>query len=389
MDAEILYDFRSDTVTRPTAAMLQAMLKAPTGDDVFGDDPTVLALESETAALLGKEAALFVASGTMSNLLAMRLHVGPLAEVLCDHRAHVHQWEVGGIHATGAAVAAVAPEPGERFLTAASVAAHTRTDNCLYHQPVTAVLALENTLNGDVMPLAEVDAAAAEARALGLATHLDGARLWNAVAASEGVAADAWAAPFDTVSVCLSKGLGAPIGSVLVGSAAHIDRARHFRKLSGGGWRQAGLLAAAGRHALAHHRERLAEDHAAAEELAAGVADLGFAVQPPETNMVVRAAGGGRRLRARGAAAARRGGHPRRRRVRRSARAQPGGGGGARDALRDAPADAAAGSARLSAGSRGCCDESSCGGFYFVHLGKPEKSVYGEVVRCTFVLDEG
>ena len=242
MDAEILYDFRSDTVTRPTAAMLQAMLKAPTGDDVFGDDPTVLALESETAALLGKEAALFVASGTMSNLLAMRLHVGPLAEVLCDHRAHVHQWEVGGIHATGAAVAAVAPEPGERFLTAASVAAHTRTDNCLYHQPVTEVLALENTLNGDVMPLAEVDAACAEARALGLATHLDGARLWNAVAASEGVAADAWAAPFDTVSVCLSKGLGAPIGSVLVGSAAHIDRARHFRKLSGGGWRQAGLL---------------------------------------------------------------------------------------------------------------------------------------------------
>ena len=286
MDAEILYDFRSDTVTRPTAAMLQAMLKAPTGDDVFGDDPTVLALESETAALLGKEAALFVASGTMSNLLAMRLHVGPLAEVLCDHRAHVHQWEVGGIHATGAAVAAVAPEPGERFLTAASVAAHTRTDNCLYHQPVTAVLALENTLNGDVMPLAEVDAACAEARALGLATHLDGARLWNAVAASEGVAADAWAAPFDTVSVCLSKGLGAPIGSVLVGSAAHIDRARHFRKLSGGGWRQAGLLAAAGRHALAHHRAGLAEDHAAAEELAAGVADLGFAVQPPETNMV-------------------------------------------------------------------------------------------------------
>ena len=127
MDAEILYDFRSDTVTRPTAAMLQAMLKAPTGDDVFGDDPTVLALESEPAALLGTEAALCVAAGTMSNLLAMRLHVGPLAEVLCDHRAHVHQWEVGGIHATGAAVAAVAPEPGERFLTAASVAAHTRT----------------------------------------------------------------------------------------------------------------------------------------------------------------------------------------------------------------------------------------------------------------------
>ena len=278
-------DFRSDTVTQPTPAMLQAMVSARLGDDVFGDDPTVLALEEETAALLGKEAALFVVSGTMSNQLAMRVHLGPLKEVLCDHRAHIHVWEVGAIHATGAAVAAVAPDPGNRFLTASTVEANVRTDNCLYHQPVTTLLSLENTLNGSVQPLAELEGAVGVARRLGLAAHLDGARLWNAVAASEHSAAE-FAAPFDSVSVCLSKGLGAPIGSVLLGSAEIIDAARHHRKMLGGGWRQAGLLAAAGRYALQHHRERLAEDHANAQALASGLSELGFDVQPPETNMV-------------------------------------------------------------------------------------------------------
>ena len=152
-----LYDFRSDTVTRPTAAMLQAMIDAPTGDDVFGEDPTVSRLEEETASLLGAEAGLFVASGTMSNQLALRTHVGPLEEVMCDHRAHIHTWEVGGIHALcGASVAAAEPLAGQQFLDAAAVRLHARLDHSLYHQPVTKLLALENTLNGAVAPLSLV-----------------------------------------------------------------------------------------------------------------------------------------------------------------------------------------------------------------------------------------
>ena len=228
---------------------------------------------------------MFVTTGTLSNQIAMRLHVGPLQEVLCDHRAHIHVWEVGGIHATGAAVAAVKPEPGESFLTAESVMANARTDNCLYHQPVTKLLSLENTLNGDVMPMEQLEAAVSTARDLGLSAHLDGARLWNACAASGHTPAE-YAAPFDTVSVCLSKGLGAPVGSVLVGSEDHIEEARHYRKMLGGGWRQAGVLAAAGIYALENHRERLVDDHAAASDLADGLVKLGFDVQPPKTNMV-------------------------------------------------------------------------------------------------------
>ena len=279
-----LYDFRSDTVTRPTAAMLQAMVDAPVGDDVFGDDPTVRRLEEETASLLGAEAGLFVASGTMSNQLALRTHVGPLDEVLCDHRAHIHTWEVGGIHALcGASVAPAEPLAGQQFLDAAAVRLHARLDHSLYHQPVTKLLALENTLNGAVAPLSLITEAVVAARELGLATHLDGARLFNAAAAS-GEPLDGYGALFDTVSVCLSKGLGAPVGSVLCGSAARIDRARHWRKLYGGGWRQAGLLAAAGLHGLAEHRERLLEDHANAAELATGLTELGFSVQTPQTN---------------------------------------------------------------------------------------------------------
>jgi threonine aldolase len=265
--------------------MLMSMNRAMVGDDVFRDDPTVNKLEAMTADLLGKEAAMFVTTGTLSNQIAMRLHVGPLQEVLCDHRAHIHVWEVGGIHATGAAVAAVKPEPGESFLTAESVMANARTDNCLYHQPVTKLLSLENTLNGDVMPMEQLEAAVSTARDLGLSAHLDGARLWNACAASGHTPAE-YAAPFDTVSVCLSKGLGAPVGSVLVGSEDHIEEARHYRKMLGGGWRQAGVLAAAGIYALENHRERLVDDHAAASDLADGLVKLGFDVQPPKTNMV-------------------------------------------------------------------------------------------------------
>ena len=283
--AETKFDYRSDTVTQPTPEMLRAIMSAHVGDDVFGDDPTVHELEARVAAELGKEAAVFVASGTMSNQLAMRVHVGPTDEVLCDHRAHIHCWEVGAVHATGAAIAPIVPDEGERFLTPSAVEAATRTDNCLYHHAVTKLLSLENTLNGEVMSLAQLEATCSTARGLGLNCHLDGARLWNAVAAS-GVTAGEYAAPFDTVSVCFSKGLGAPVGSVLVGSAAHIEKARHFRKYLGGGWRQAGLLAAACLHALDHHRDRLVEDHDAAFELANGLAALGFAIETPQTNMV-------------------------------------------------------------------------------------------------------
>lgn len=272
-------------MTQPTPAMLQAMLSARVGDDVFRDDPTVNELEARVAAELGKEAAMFVASGTMSNQLALRVHVGPLDEVLCDHRAHIHCWEVGALHATGAAVAPIVPDAGERFLTPSAVMSAARTDNCIYHHAVTKLLGLENTLNGEVMPLAQLLATCDTARGLGLRCHLDGARLWNAVAAS-GVSAADYAAPFDSVSVCFSKGLGAPVGSVLVGNSEFIDRARHFRKFYGGGWRQAGLLAAACIHAIDHHRERLLEDHDAAADLATGLRELGFSVEEPQTNMV-------------------------------------------------------------------------------------------------------
>ena len=221
----------------------------------------------------------------MSNQIAMRLHVGALDEVLCDHRAHLQCWEVGATHAMGAAIAPVAPAAGERFLTRDVVLANARTDHSLYHHAVTRLLSLENTLNGEVMPLEHLESAVGAAREAGLKCHLDGARLWNASAAS-GTAVSAFVAPFDTISVCLSKGLGAPVGSLLIGSSEDIERARHFRKYLGGGWRQAGFLAAAGLHALRHHQERLVEDHDAAKALAGGLEELGYVVDPPQTNMV-------------------------------------------------------------------------------------------------------
>ena len=228
-------DFRSDTVTQPDDGMRAAMVSAEVGDAVFGDDPTVLRLEARVASMLGKEAALFVASGTMANTLAMRVHLAPLEEVVCDYRCHVHVWENGGVHAhTGAAVSAVRPrDHGERFITARILEEYVRLDHSLYHTPTTTLVALENTLNGAVQPLDEMVAVSDWARQRGVATHLDGARLWNAAAAT-GVELERYGALFDTVSVCLSKGLGAPIGSVLVGDAKRIEKARHFHKLMGG-----------------------------------------------------------------------------------------------------------------------------------------------------------
>ena len=281
-------DFRSDTVTQPCDGMRRAMASAEVGDAVFGDDPSVLALEARVAAMLGKDAALFVASGTMANSLAMRVHLAPLDEVVCDYRSHIHVWENGGVHAhTGASVAAVRPaDHGDRFITAAALEEYVRLDNSLYHTPTTRLLSLENTLNGTVQPLDEMAAASAAARAHGLATHCDGARLWHA-AASSGTDVASYGALFDTVSVCLSKGLGAPVGSVLAGDAALIAKARHHHKLLGGGWRQAGILAAAATYALDVNLPRLAESHDTATQLASGLVELGFRVPAAaETNMV-------------------------------------------------------------------------------------------------------
>ena len=255
-------DLRSDTVTQPTPAMRAAMAAAAVGDDVFGNDPTVNALQERIAALLGKEAALFVASGTQSNLIAIMSHCGRGDEYLVGQGAHCYRYEAGG----AAVLGSVQPQPIE-------------------HQP-DGSLALENTLGGKVMPMAYLADATALARRRGLATHLDGARLFNA-AVKLGVAPRSVAAPFDSVSVCFSKGLGAPVGSALVGSRALIAAAQRWRKMLGGGMRQAGVVAAAALHALDHHVERLADDHALAARLAEGLAGLpGVVVEPAQTNMV-------------------------------------------------------------------------------------------------------
>lgn len=280
-------DLRSDTVTQPTAAMREAMTRAPVGDDVYGEDPTVCALEAAAAARVGKEAAVFVPSGTMANQIAIRLHARHGEVVLASTGAHVLRYEGGAAAAfsgvqiveIGAAGLFSAEDVRARYVPATNV-----------HLAPTTLLAAEDTHNaagGRVFPVDELHAAAWAAQDLGMRTHLDGARLFDAEVAS-GVAAASIAAPFDTVSFCFSKGLGAPVGSVLCGTREAIERARRVRKMLGGGMRQAGVLAAAALHALEHHVERLAEDHAKARRLGEGIAKLGLRVDPePETNMVM------------------------------------------------------------------------------------------------------
>jgi threonine aldolase len=285
----MLVDLRSDTVTRPTPAMRRAIAEAEVGDDVFGDDPTVQLLEEETAALLGKEAGLFVPSGTMGNQVSVAVHTGRGDEVICESTCHIFLYEGGG----PALLSGVQlhPLPGERgLITLEQLRAAVRTPDV--HFPVSRLLCLENTHNragGRVLPLAALESLTAEAVKLGLRTHLDGARIWNAAAAS-GIPEARWAASFDSVQVCFSKGLGAPVGSCVVGPRGWIDLARHYRKRFGGGMRQAGIVAAGALHALRHHRGRLAEDHARARRLAEALVGLpGVAVDPEETstNMVV------------------------------------------------------------------------------------------------------
>ena len=281
-------DLRSDTVTKPTVAMRAAMAAADVGDDVFHDDPTVNALQERVAAMLGKEDALFVPTGTMSNLCGLMAHCQRGEEFIVGQMAHTYRWEGGG----AAVLGSIQPQPlvqaADGTMSLADIAAAIKPDDA--HFPVTRLLALENTWGGNVLPLSYIEAATALARSKGLSTHLDGARLFNAAVASADDAraqALAIAMHFDSVSICFSKGLGAPVGSMLVGSRALIARAHRVRKMLGGGMRQAGVLAAAALHALDHHIDRLAEDHANARNLAEGLQGLpGVTVTGPQTNIV-------------------------------------------------------------------------------------------------------
>jgi threonine aldolase len=281
-------DLRSDTVTRPTPDMRAAIQAAEVGDDVFDEDPTVNRLQERVAGLLGKEAALFVPSGTMSNQICVKVHTQPGDELLCEASCHIYNFEAGG-PAVLSGVTCRTVEGDHGILDVSQLEDKVRPDN--EHLVRTRLVCLENTHNrggGRVYPLEKIQAISGWARQNGLRMHLDGARLWNAVVAS-GIPAAEWAANFDSVSVCFSKGLGAPIGSALCGTRDFIARARRVRKLLGGGMRQAGVAAAAALYAVEHHVERLAEDHRNARVLARAVADTpGLRLDPPEveTNLV-------------------------------------------------------------------------------------------------------
>lgn len=279
-----MIDLRSDTVTRPDHAMLAAMTAAEVGDDVWGDDPTVLRLQTAVADRAGKEAGLFFPSGTQSNLAALMAHCARGDEYIVGQAAHTYKYEGGG----AAVLGSIQPQPIENAPDGSLpldkvIAAIKPIDD---HFARTRLLALENTIGGKVLPAAYVAQATQLARDRGLATHLDGARVCNAAVASMQTISSL-CAPFDSVSICFSKGLGAPVGSVLVGSKALIDVAHRWRKVLGGGMRQAGVLAAACLYALDHNVERLAEDHDNAAHLAAGLSQIDeVSVQSHATNMV-------------------------------------------------------------------------------------------------------
>lgn len=285
-------DLRSDTVTQPTEGMRAAMAGAPLGDDVFGDDPSVNALQDKIAAMLGFEAALFVPTGTQSNLCAILAHCQRGDEYIVGQMQHCYRWEGGG----AAVLGSVQPQPlnhqADGTLALADIEAAVKPDDP--HFARSRLLALENTLGGKLLPMAYIEQATDLARRQGLARHLDGARLFNAAVAQAALLgtearaeARRIAGCFDSVSVCFSKGLGAPVGSALCGSAEFIARARRIRKMAGGAMRQAGGLAAAASYALDHHIPRLADDHALATRLADGLAGLdGLQVEAPQTNIL-------------------------------------------------------------------------------------------------------
>ena len=276
-------DLRSDTVTRPTAAMRAAMAAADVGDDVFGEDPTVNRLEAVIAEMLGKEAALFAASGTQANLLALMSHCERGDEYIAGHRAHAYMFEGGG----GAVLGSIQPQPvtttADGRLPLDAVMAAIKADD--FHFARTRLVCVENTFNGHPLPRSYLQEIGQLCRARGLALHKDGARLFNAAVAT-GLPAATLVEACDSVSVCLSKGLGAPVGSLLVGSRDLIHKARRLRKMLGGGMRQAGMLAAAGLHALQHHVDRLAEDHRRAATLAAALSRRFQGRVEQHTNMI-------------------------------------------------------------------------------------------------------
>ena len=287
-----IIDLRSDTVTQPTPAMREAMMAAPLGDDVYGDDPSVNALQEKIAAMLGKEAALFAPTGTQSNLCGLMAHCQRGDEYIVGQLAHTYRFEGGG----AAVLGSIQPQPlaqdAAGMMDMSAIQAAIKPDDP--HFARTRLLVLENTWSGFAMPHSYLEQATAVARANGLATHLDGARLFNAAVhdaaqtnTTPAQAARRIADYFDSVSVCFSKGLGAPIGSALVGSKELIARARRIRKAAGGGMRQAGFLAAAASYALDHHVDRLADDHAAAQRLASGLQGVaGLSVKSAQTNIV-------------------------------------------------------------------------------------------------------
>jgi threonine aldolase len=288
MATEALIDLRSDTVTRPTPGMRAAMEKAEVGDDVFGEDPTVNRLQERVAAIMGKEAALFVPSGTMSNQACIKAHTQPGDEMLCEATCHIYNFEAGG-PAVLSGVTCRTIEGDYGVVDVSQLEGKVRPVND--HLVRTRLVALENTHNrggGRIYPLEKVRAISAWARQHGLAMHLDGARLWNAVIAT-GIPGAEWCRNFDSISVCFSKGLGAPIGSALAGTRDFVARARRIRKLFGGGMRQAGIAAAAALYAVEHHVDRLADDHRNAQVIAQAVRDTsGLRLDPPEvqTNII-------------------------------------------------------------------------------------------------------
>jgi threonine aldolase len=276
-------DLRSDTVTRPTSGMRAAMAAAEVGDDVFGDDPTVNRLQAVAAERFGFESALFFPTGTQSNLAALMAHCGRGDEFLVGQEAHTYKYEQGG----AAVLGSIQPQPLEHEphggIALERIAAAIKSDD--YHFARTRLLALENTIGGRVLPVNYQREATEFAHSRGLATHLDGARIFNVIVKLN-VDERTAVAGFDSVSICLSKGLGAPAGSILMGSRALIADARRWRKALGGGMRQSGVLAAAGLYALENNVGRLAEDHANAEYLAAGLRNAGLKVSAPQTNVV-------------------------------------------------------------------------------------------------------
>ncbi|MDB4149499.1 beta-eliminating lyase-related protein [Flavobacteriaceae bacterium] len=279
----------SDTVTTPTKGMLAAMMSAKVGDDVFKEDATVNALEEKTAALFGVEAALFFPSGTMANQTAIKVHTQPGEQLICDHYAHIFNYEGGGVSFnSGVSCKLIAGHRG--MITAKQVKATINPPD-FYHSPLTTLVCLENTTNkggGAIWDINEMKAIKEVCTSNGLKFHLDGARIWNALAVT-GEDPKLYGNLFDSISVCLSKGLGCPVGSVLLGSKDFIAKALRVRKVFGGGMRQAGFLAAAGIYALDHHRERLKEDHKKAKEIEAILSKKDFisSVSPVDTNIII------------------------------------------------------------------------------------------------------